>query len=190
MLSVDRLLPFRSDPHIDHGVQGRVLETRPEDRVLVGVAPATDDGLAQAPRCADHDDLGKSALGVEGEDDSGACEVGADHDLDADGESHRRLVEAHPFPVVDRSVGEQRGVATVAGQQQLGRSAYAARGRRAVPRTHRPSSRPPAPAHPQLSGVRSFPPVRRSCRRQGRCPAGRIPRTVRRAEWLPWCPPP
>lgn len=124
VLSIDRLLPLRSDPYVDHRIQCGVLQARLEDRVLIGVDLATDDGLAQAPRRADHDDLGEAALRVESEDHSGASEVRSDHDLDAYGESHREVVEAHPLPVVDHAVGEQRGKTAVTGLQQLGRPAH------------------------------------------------------------------
>ncbi len=117
---VDGLLAFRADPCADHRVQRRVLHARLEHRVLVGIDLTADDGLPQPPGRAHDDDLGKAALRVEGEHHARTCQVGPDHHLDADGERDREMVEAHPLPVVDRTVGEERCVAAVAGLQQLG----------------------------------------------------------------------
>ncbi len=124
VLRVDRLPPLRSDAYVDQRVQLRVLQARLEDGVLVGVDLPADDGLTEPERRADDDDLGESALGVEGEDHAGAGKVRADHGLDADGEGDLEVVEAHPLPVVDGAVGVEGRVAAVHRLQQPGGAAH------------------------------------------------------------------
>lgn len=66
------------------------------------------DCLAQAPGGAHHDHFGEAALRVQGEDHSGAGEVGADHELDTDGQGDCEVVEAHTLPIINGAIGEER----------------------------------------------------------------------------------
>ncbi len=120
MFRIDRLPALRSDTYVDQRVQIRVLQARLEDGVLVGVDLPADDRLAQSARRADDDDLGESALRVEGEDHPGTGQVRPDHDLNTDREGDLEVVEAHPLPVVDGSVGVEGGIAAMHRLQQLG----------------------------------------------------------------------
>jgi hypothetical protein len=79
---------------------------------LTTVSPRPQGGV-------DHHDLWEAALGVEGEHHTGPAQVGAHHALHPDGQGHGELAEAHALAVVDRPVGEERGVATSAGVEQL-----------------------------------------------------------------------
>ncbi len=96
-----------------------LLEGGFEHVPLVGVHRALDHVLAQAPGPGDVDGVPESGLGVDGEHDPAAGQIGADHLLHCDGQVDREVVEVFVFAVADGPVGEQGGEAAAAGVQQV-----------------------------------------------------------------------
>ena len=103
---------------LDDRRQRGVGEQRLEHLVFVGIDGALHDVLAEAEGGVDEDDLVEAGLGVEGEHDAGAAEVGAHHVLDADRQGDLHVVEALDRAVGDGAVGEQRGEAAAAGVEK------------------------------------------------------------------------
>ena len=85
-LAPDNLLQNRPEPFV---------QRRLEDAVFVGIDRAFDDVFAQAVGGIDQHRVAKSGLGIDGEDDAGSGEIGANHALHADGK--RDLLCAKPL---------------------------------------------------------------------------------------------
>jgi hypothetical protein len=103
----------------DRGGAGTTKQ-RLEHLVFVGIDSTLHDVFAQPPGGVDQDDLVEAGLGVEGEHHTRSAQIGAHHFLDPDREGDLGVLEAFGFAVRDGAVGEQRRIAALACEQQIG----------------------------------------------------------------------
>ena len=111
---IDHLLGFLSELLLDDRRQRPLGQKRLEHLILIRIDRALNHVLAKTPGCVDQDDLVESGLGIDGEHDAGAAEIGPDHALDADRQRDLHMVEALGPPIADGAIGKERGVAAAA----------------------------------------------------------------------------
>ena len=100
------------------------LECGLVDVELVWIDCPLHDGLAEAVRGRDEDDVPKAALGVQREHDTGRTDVAADHHLDAGRQGHEAVIETLVYPVGDGPIIEQRGEDLVQGLYHVVEAAH------------------------------------------------------------------
>ena len=115
---IDHLLRFSSKLLLDDRRQRSLGQKWLEHLILIGIDCALNDVLAETPGGVDQDDLVEAGLGIDGEHDAGAAEIGPDHALDADRQRDLHMVEALNPAIADGAIGKERGVAAAAGIQK------------------------------------------------------------------------
>ena len=96
-----------------------LLQGRLEDQVFVRVDRALHYRFAQAVGGGQQHRIAEAGFGVDAEHHPGGAQIGAHHALHPDREGHLQVVEAVQDPIGDGPIGEQGGVATPAGGQQV-----------------------------------------------------------------------
>ena len=90
-----------------------------EDQVFVRIHRALHDRFTQAVGGGQEHRIAEAGFGVDAEHHAGGGQIGAHHALHPDREGHLQVVETMQNPIGDGPIGEQGGVATPAGRQQL-----------------------------------------------------------------------
>ena len=91
-----------------------------ENQQFIGINNPLHHVFAQAIGGTEQHRVPEAAFGVEAEHHPGAGPIGQNHPLHANREGHSQVAEAVVLPVGEGAIGEQGGIATAGGRQQLG----------------------------------------------------------------------